>query len=41
MIANVDIHDQCLLLDRLIELPIAGPVQQRRSRVILDILAGT
>jgi hypothetical protein len=37
---HVDVHNQALLLRRLIELPVAGPVEQRHCRVILDILAG-
>ena len=37
---HVDVHNQFPLLGRLVKLPVAGPVQQRRSRVILDILAG-
>jgi len=37
---HVDVHNQALLLGRLIELPVAGPVEQRHCRVILDILAG-
>jgi hypothetical protein len=37
---QVDVHNQALLLGRLIELPIVGPVQQGCDPVILDILAG-
>jgi hypothetical protein len=36
---QVDVHYQRLLLDRLIELPVAGTVQQVRSRMIMYILA--